>query len=349
MSDTSRFLSRADGPTSRPRSRHAPADPTIAPHTAAEVRATRAWAEHFRSLGFNPIPSRADEKRPLLRWSEWADRQVPRSLFERFETANMQLLCGRRWGLVIIDLDGTEAVEHWARNYPPLPRTWVTRSGGEGQHVWFTVPTEGGPIPSGRLWGEWDPAGGKLGRGDWVGRRNIEFIGDRKLVVAPPSIHPTTGRRYRFLAGHSPKSIHRPARAPSWVLNLPRLAAPRPERQPEPIPPRPRTTFVPAGGDRYDRAEVLAAIGDKVALASSWGLRLAGRSPNRDGWIPCHAIDRDDRRPSASFHVGGWYWEASRGPRSIGMFDLAVELGIYRDWRDAVADLGGRYHARQLP
>ena len=62
-------------------------------------------------------------------------------------------------------------------------------------------------------------------------------------------------------------------------------------------------------GDSYDRRDVLAAIGDRVALAKSWGLRLAGSHPNRDGWIPCHRIGSEDRNPSAAFHVGGWYWD----------------------------------------
>lgn len=311
-------------------------------HTEAEILASREWAKLYRKKGWNPIPSRPDEKRPFIRWSEWTDREFPAGSFEKFATANIQLVTGRRWGLIAVDLDGPEAVEHWSRAYPRCPRTWITHSGGDGRHLWFTVPECLSPLASGRLWGVWEPDA-REGKGDWRKHVAIELIGDRKLLMVPPSIHPVTGQKYRFLAGSSPKDLAWPAPAPGWLLSLPILKAPRPAPAPRPV--AGKAVPAPVAG-RYRRDDVLDAIFDPVALAESWGLRVAG-GPNVAGWCPCHAIDRDDRTPSASIHsVSGIYWEP--GERAISLFDLAVRLGIYSDWREAVADLGARHHCREV-
>jgi hypothetical protein len=319
---------------------------SVRAHSASDILMNRRWADVYRRRGYNPLPSRPDEKRPFVRWSPFVDEPFPAEQFDRFETGSMQLLCGRRWGLVVIDLDGPEGIAHWPKMGPCIPRTWVTHSGGEGRHLWFSVPTGGPPIPSGRLWGIWEPAA-RDGKGDWAKHRSVEILGDRKLVMVPPSIHPTTGRRYRFLAGHSPKDVARPAPLPRWVLDLPRLSAPRPEPRTIAMPERVRMAPVGSPGGRYQWREVLDAVGDKIALARSWGLSFASERPNASGWCPVHAIDREDRNPSASFHVeSGRYWEAEGG--SIGLFELGVRLGRYRDWRDAMADLGERFGVRRI-
>jgi hypothetical protein len=94
---------------------------------------------------------------------------------------------------------------------------------------------------------------------------------------------------------------------------------------------------------RYDRDAVLLAIPDKVALVSTWGLRIAGRGPNSKGWWNCHSIDRPDANPSASFHgETGMYWEC-HADRKLGLYDLAVELGIYPTWLDALQALGAEF------
>lgn len=78
-----------------------------------------------------------------------------------------------------------------------------------------------------------------------------------------------------------------------------------------------------------------------------WGLRVASRQPNHAGWCQCHAIGREDRNPSASVSPSsGSYWEP--GEKTIGIFELGVRLGVYLDWRDAVADLGRQFGAREV-
>jgi hypothetical protein len=323
-----------------------PAPIEVRTHSADDIRMARRWAGVYRRRGYNPIPSRPEEKRPFIRWSEYLDREFPAAQFERFDTGSMQLMTGRRWGLVVIDLDGPEAIAHWPSMGKSPARTWVTHSGGDGQHHWFAVPTSGPAIPSGRLWGIWDDSA-RDGRGDWAKHKAVEILADRKLVMVPPSIHPTTGRRYRFVGGHSPKDIPAPAPLPRWVLGLPRLAAPRPAVAAIPIPEaREKAPNRPATG-RFDWKAVLYHVADKIAVAQAWGLRFASTRPNPSGWCSCHRIGRDDRTPSASFHAeSGRYWEADAG--SIGFFEVGVRLGHYLDWREAVADLGERHHVPRM-
>lgn len=291
-----------------------------------DIAAARRWADFYRSRGWNPLPSRPDAKRPLVRFAQWWDESAPADLFDRHPTPSLQLMTGRRWRLLAIDLDGPEASD-WFRSRGPIPRTWATHSGGDGLHLWFRVPADLPETPRAILW---------KGEGRHAA---VERLCDRSLIMVPPSIHPTTGRRYRFASpGASPKRLPTPAECPGWVL---RLAPVGPARVPGATPPARSPRKVAATG-RYRAAEVLAAIPDKAAVARSWGVRIAASRPNAAGWYSCHAIGREDRTPSASLSAEtGRYWEP--GIRPISLFDLGARLGVYADWRDAVNDLGVRY------
>lgn len=134
---------------------------------------------------------------------------------------------------------------------------------------------------------------------------------------------------------------------PPWILQCEDLQPP-PRAMPLPVPSVERRRVVRPAGVRWDSQEVLDAIPDKVALARSWGLRIASHRENAAGWFQCHAIDREDRTPSASFSAsrGGRYWEP--GERSIGLFALSVRLGVYASYGDAVHDLGMRFCSRRV-
>lgn len=300
---------------------------------AADITIAQRWAGFYRLRGLNPLPSRADAKRPMVRFAQWWDEPAPADLFDQHPTTNVQVMTGRRWRLLVIDLDGPEARDWFYGLGRPVPTTWATHSGGDGLHLWFRLP-EGftTPMPKAFLW---------KGKGKHAA---VERLCDRSLIMAPPSIHPTTRKRYRFLTTwQSPARIPLPAPCPGWVLLLRPLEAERPAVR---VATSPKPVAVPAPG-RFRSAEVLDAIRDKINLAESWGLRIASRRPNHAGWCQCHAIGREDRSPSASISAEtGRYWEP--GERSIGFFELAVMLGAYLDWRDAVADLGRRFGTREV-
>jgi hypothetical protein len=74
----------------------------------------------------------------------------------------------------------------------------------------------------------------------------------------------------------------------------------------------------------------------------SWGLRTVG-APRSSGWLPCHAFDREDAKPSAAIHIeSGYYVDSGSGLR-LRLADLAVALRIYATPQDAITDLGDRY------
>jgi hypothetical protein len=306
----------------------------VATAAPVDVALAARWAALYRSKGWNPLPSRADAKRPLIRFAEYWDRPAPVDLFDRHPTTNIQLVLGRRWRLLAIDLDGDEAKTRFAA-LGPTPPTWATHSGGGGLHLWFTLPADfPRPLPKAFLW---------RGEGKHAA---IERLCDHSLLMAPPSIHPTSGERYRFLdAYHSPVKLPLPAPCPAWLLNM--KGEPAAVREPV-IPARKHVPAPVTAAGRYRASDVLDAIPDKVALAESWGLRVATRRPNAAGWVSCHAAGREDRNPSASLSAEtGRYWEP--GCRTVSLFDLAVSLGIYLSFADAVRDLGARYGAREAP
>lgn len=307
---------------------------------ARDTGTARSWFNFYRARGYQPLPSRPDVKRPFVRFGEWWESDAPEGLFEQTPTTNIQIMTGRHWRLLVIDLDGEPAIEQWKRLMPYCPRTWVTHSGGGGRHVWFSVAPDARPLPKAVLWRP-DPSKPRE-----KGEPAIERLCDRSLVIAPPSIHPRTGNRYRFLAGCSPKDVPGPAPVPARILGMKPLVAPRPvlsvveERAV-------RRESVARPGEQVRTADVLAAIPDKTSLAKSWGLRFASDRPNHSGWCSCHAVGRKDDHPSASFRPDtGRYWEPDRG--SLSFLDLSVLLGVYADWRDARDDLAVRYRARGI-
>ena len=279
-----------------------------------DVDLAREYFRFYKSVGYNPLPSRTDEKRPMCKFAQYWDQPIPDDLFDRFPSTNLQLVCGRKFRLMIIDLDGPEAVERW-QQLGRHPKTWVTHSGSGGFHYWFRVPAEGPPLPKAVLW---------KGKGD---HQAIERLCDRSLVIAPPSLHIVTGERYRFTAYHSKRDIAIPADAPAWLLRMRPIEAKKaPAVRREPFP---------------SMNEVLSKVYDKIALAQSWGLRFASyREVN--GWVKAHAVDRPDNHPSCSFHAEtGTLYDHATG-RRLSLFELGVELGRYTSWQEAANDLRRR-------
>lgn len=300
--------------------------------TDADVRVCREQAAFFRSRGFNPLPSRPDDKRPMIKYASLWETPLPEAEFDRFETSCVQVMTGRFWGLMAIDLDGPEAIERWAA-MGRTPRTWISHSGGGGRHVWLSVPKEGRPLPKAFLW-----------RGEDK-HSAIERLCDKSLVMAPPSIHPKTGRRYKWLdKGNSPYTVPMPVPCPAWVLQLAPVVAERPiVSAAQPFAREAgRGATGRAPGPRRPWREVVADIPDIPGLFRSWGIRTVGQ-PRSSGWLACHAFNRDDAHASAAIHIeSGYYVDSGSGLR-LGLADLAVQLGVYSTALDAIHDLGGKY------
>ena len=289
-------------------------------------------AKAYRAFGFNPLPSRRDVKGPALsEYKDYWEQPCPEHVYETHATGNIQLTCGVYWGLVVIDLDGILGIEKWEEwtSCKPCPQTWTAESDpSRGRHLYFRTPAGVDSIESGRLWSLWDPT-----ISTWKKRAAIEILADRKLVIAPPSINPETGKRVSFLPNLGPKLIPMPAELPAWILMTPRLT--------EPGRNSPRDHRSPSRSFTSSE-EVLDRIPDKLFLATSWGLRLESHQPNGNGWVRCYRAGIDESNPSAGIStITGRYWEAGKEMQTL--FDLAVILGAYGSWQEAKRDLEKKY------
>jgi hypothetical protein len=170
------------------------------------------------------------------------------------------------------------------------------------------------------------------------GHNAIELLGDRNLIVAPPSVSLRSGKPYRWVEGHSPDDIPL-APLPAFVAWAAEDAARacRPVRRPPPAA-LPRQDIPRQSLSWRDVEE---AVPDFVALALKLGVRFASTSCNSAGWYACHSIYREDRHPSASFSQHGAYWESGlwqhTNKKALSIFDLAVERGVAGNFAEAVS------------
>ena len=303
-----------------------------------EIALAREMFLFYRARGFNPLPSREDEKRPIPRFRQYWDARAPESIFDEFLSPNLQVMTGRAWRLLVIDLDGPEAIDVWPTLCKgKMPRTWSVRSGGGGQHLWFRLPKDfPRELPVGQLW---------KGNGK---HSQIDRLCDRSLVVAPPSRYTRPDgsvRRYEFDPGCGPRSIPLPAPCPDWLLEMPTIADLAAEKRLQefldrPLPPRVERT----SGRTYNASDVRDAIPDKALVARDFGLVLSANRPNPSGWWPCHAYDRPDDNPSAAIHNDtGVYVDRGSGTK-LRFFDLLAQLGAAPTWEEVCDLLGDRFH-----
>ena len=105
-------------------------------------------------------------------------------------------------GLVVLDVDyahdGGDSLAELERRHRALPLTVSVETGGGGAHYYFATR------------GHVGCSVGKLGRG-------LDVRGEGGYVVAPPSIHPETGRAYTW---ENPPDETVLARLPRWLEEL---------------------------------------------------------------------------------------------------------------------------------
>lgn len=157
----------------------------------------------YASLGWHVVPILRGDKRPTTRNGVYDATDDPAKICEWFYASppdlNIGIRTGAASGILVLDIDGRnsgfETLAALASKHGPLPKTPRAQTGsGNGEHYVFACP------PVGHF-------KGKLGPG-------IDVLGEGRLFVAFPSIHPSGGV-YDWLV--TPWSC-RPAPAPDWLL-----------------------------------------------------------------------------------------------------------------------------------
>ena len=152
---------------------------------AAQQNNSYLAATQYAQLGLSVIPLQG--KRPALNsWKQYQQERPSLSEIDQWYQQglfnNIGIVCGEvSDNLVVLDLDGVAGYPAFVATFPELADTYtISTGGGVGKHIYFKVGTI---PPSVKAMGT--PIG------------NLELCGNGRQVVAPPSIHPTTGNAYQ--------------------------------------------------------------------------------------------------------------------------------------------------------
>lgn len=151
----------------------------------------------YAARGWSVLPV-AGKKPSIGEWRQFQQRRAAPADIYRWARAGqltgVAVVCGRISGLVVVDLDGDEACDVFARAWPQLLDTYTVQTGsGHGLHLYLTGATT---PPTTRAPG-------------------YELRADGCYVVAPPS--PGVGRPYTVL--HQAPLLDVPDFAPliDWI------------------------------------------------------------------------------------------------------------------------------------
>jgi putative DNA primase/helicase len=160
-------------------------------------------ALRYARRGWNVFPLRG--KRPMIDGGHTKATTDPaqlRAWWKKWPDANIGLQCNADRGPIVLDVDGPTGASLIATL--GLQPTRMATSGTKGKrHYYFTPQAKHGEIP--RII--------KL-RVDGI-KHELDILGTGGYVVAPPSVHPETGRSYRWLNTLTPSPL--PDAVKRWV------------------------------------------------------------------------------------------------------------------------------------
>jgi putative DNA primase/helicase len=148
-------------------------------------------AKQYRdSLGWSVFPTAYKSKMPNRgdRWKPYqteliSDAELDR-IYGKFPQSGIGLATGKLSGVVVVDLDGSDAVDYFENTYGAEYMNTIRQSTGRaggGMHLFFRYPDGASRVPS---------SAGQL-------HASIDIRGDGGLVVLAPSLH-RTGRAYQW-------------------------------------------------------------------------------------------------------------------------------------------------------
>lgn len=136
-------------------------------------------AERYLTLGFSIIPLRG--KVPTVEWGTYQQRRPTQFEIERWRDCgllhNIGIVCGQISGnLIVFDFDALPLYDAFTTRFPDLAHTYTIVTGSGGRHVYLRSDQ----LPPSQC------------------LKGMELRGNGLQVVAPPSVHPTTGRHYQI-------------------------------------------------------------------------------------------------------------------------------------------------------
>jgi Bifunctional DNA primase/polymerase, N-terminal len=174
---------------------------------AARSADVYAAALAYTDLGLSVLPCKGKE--PSIFWKPFQNRRAsPQIIANWYHSGflhNVGIICGSvSANLVVLDLDGMLAINLVNDVFPGLSDTYRVMTGsGQGNHYYFYTEE---PTPTTRVMGT--PWG------------NIELRSDKTYVIAPPSIHPFTGRPYVASYAREIERVHDLREVVEWIKSL---------------------------------------------------------------------------------------------------------------------------------
>lgn len=275
-----------------------------------------AWARQYKGMGFSLIPCKRDKRPALKSWKAYQHQTPSRQTIDtwfRFDGQRHQsigVICGTISRLLVIDLDGIEAMKLFYQTWPEMSqRTFTVLTGsGKGCHLYFNanyitdninvrVPGIGG----------------------------FEIRGEGQYVVAPPSPHPS-GRRYQPIVRKPVEKVQSLEKIRAWMDSLRadptetivmRRGSPKRNQQNGNDDPYKRNYLNKVFSEEIARVE-RASEGERNNSLFYAGLRLANFAAGGDlQWLECESRllaaalrngtpESEARRTINSAHNIGW-------------------------------------------
>ena len=180
------------------------------------MSAVSSAAVDYAKSNFAVIPLKPHSKVPDTRHGKkdaTCDAAQVAAWFPPNSESNVGILTGTRSQLVVVDIDprndGEASFERFEAAYGKLPQTRTVSTGGGGKHLYFKLPSG---------------VAASRDRTNVEGYSGVDIKCDG-YVVAPPSVHPDTGKTYLW------DNDFPIAEAPGWLVALVERGIPKPQRK----------------------------------------------------------------------------------------------------------------------
>lgn len=245
----------------------------------AESPSAYLAARLYAAMGMSVLPCTG--KKPALKhWGHLQSRRAAPETINLWQSSglleNVGVICGAvSQNLVVMDLDGDAAWDAFDFQFPEFTNTYRVASGsGHGAHLYFYVNDL---PPTTRVTG--------------LSIGNIELRSNGAYVVAPPSIHPDSGKPYAVAYGREIAVVPDMRAVVEWIKSL--IREKHGGNMPPPSNKRPikRATAYGAVALRNEAEEVSRALpGERNARLYRAALKMG--SLITDGKIGASEVER---------------------------------------------------------